>query len=177
MIIDVSDILKEVGAIKEFKGEVLLQNMLLSGEPLKFLNPLTIKGNILNSGGTLLLDARVIGEIMLQCGSCAELFVHDLNFCFQAELKATPEEDDPDIFVYQGDHVSIRDIIAEFLLLELPIRRRCKEDCKGICPDCGKNLNLFQCECEEEDKSKQEEEIDSRLLSLKKFFSTQGKEV
>ena len=51
------------------------------------------------------------------------------------------------------------------ILLTLPIKRLCKEDCKGLCQQCGNNLNLSTCQCDNDD-------IDPRLAKLKDLFST-----
>jgi len=60
----------------------------------------------------------------------SELAEADLNFAF-----------------YKGSEIDLKDIIEEMIVLEIPIRYLCKEDCKGLCPKCGKNLNQKSCAC------------------------------
>ena len=54
-----------------------------------------------------------------------------------------------EISYYQGDGLLLEDVLREQVLLALPLRAVCREDCKGLCPHCGKNLNLEQCNCAE----------------------------
>ena len=54
-----------------------------------------------------------------------------------------------EIGYYQGDSLSLEDVLREQVLLSLPARTLCKPDCKGLCPRCGKNRNLEACTCEE----------------------------
>ncbi len=54
-----------------------------------------------------------------------------------------------EIGYYQGDSLLLEDVLREQVLLSLPARTLCKEDCKGLCPHCGKNRNLEACSCED----------------------------
>ncbi len=51
---------------------------------------------------------------------------------------------------YEGDGVDLNDVLREFVLLSLPMQRLCRAECKGICPVCGQNRNLNQCQCQAE---------------------------
>ncbi|MBM3211747.1 DUF177 domain-containing protein, partial [Candidatus Poribacteria bacterium] len=55
--------------------------------------------------------------------------------------------DDIGIGYYTGDCIELSDDFRESLLLELPIRILCSENCKGLCPKCGQNLNDGKCDC------------------------------
>jgi uncharacterized protein len=54
-----------------------------------------------------------------------------------------------EISYYEGDGLLLEDVLREQVLLAVPLKAICREDCKGLCPHCGKNLNLAQCSCEE----------------------------
>jgi uncharacterized protein len=54
-----------------------------------------------------------------------------------------------EIGYYQGDSLALEDVLREQVLLSLPVRTLCKEDCKGLCPRCGANRNNQPCTCEE----------------------------
>jgi uncharacterized protein len=54
-----------------------------------------------------------------------------------------------EIGYYQGDSLALEDVLREQVLLSLPVRTLCKEDCKGLCPRCGANRNTHPCKCEE----------------------------
>ncbi|QQR81740.1 MAG: DUF177 domain-containing protein [Deltaproteobacteria bacterium] len=71
-----------------------------------------------------------------------------------------PGDDDDSISYYKTEELDLDDILKESLYLNIPIRDLCKEDCKGLCPQCGQNLNLKTCACKTE-------KIDPRLAALK----------
>jgi uncharacterized protein len=56
--------------------------------------------------------------------------------------------DETEIGYYEESGLSLEDVVREQVLLSLPSRTLCKEDCKGLCPRCGQNLNLETCKCD-----------------------------
>ena len=70
------------------------------------------------------------------------------------------DEGEAEMGFYQGDGLELNDVLREFVLLSLPMQRLCREGCKGICPVCGQNRNLNQCDC-------QAEAADDRWAALK----------
>ena len=66
---------------------------------------------------------------------------------------------------YQGDRLDLGEVVREQVLLGLPLKPLCREDCQGLCPRCGKNRNAGPCGCTPE-----EEEGDPRLEPLRKLF-------
>jgi uncharacterized protein len=62
-----------------------------------------------------------------------------------AELSVTDAE--AEIGYYEGEGLLLEDALREQVLLALPLKTICREDCKGLCPHCGKNLNEVQCSC------------------------------
>ena len=177
MIIDVSDILKDVGASKEFEGNLVLEDMVYQGEKIGFLTPIAVSGRLTNVGELIMLNGRASVKLQLQCGSCTQPFDRMLEFSLEAKLDKTDDPEDPDIFVYEGNAIDLKDIVFEFFLLELPIRKLCSPECRGLCPYCGCNLNLEQCECEQNFAYREQYEVDSRLEVLKRVLSANGEEV
>jgi uncharacterized protein len=58
------------------------------------------------------------------------------------------EEAESELDYYEGDRLDLNDILREVVLLALPMRFTCREDCKGICPQCGQNRNQTVCDCQ-----------------------------
>ena len=97
------------------------------------------------------------GDFELLCARCVEPVPtpvrgeFDLIFRPQAadaepgERSITPDE--TEIGYYDESGLSLEDVVREQVLLSLPSRTLCKEDCKGLCPRCGQNLNLATCNC------------------------------
>lgn len=177
MIVDVSDILKEIGASKNVNCSIVLKDITWQGEPLQFRKPLTITGSLTNSGSILLLNANVRGTVIFQCGLCLEAYEQNLEFLIEARLKKPSQKNNVDDFVYEGNEFDLSKIVWEFLLLEIPTRRCCQENCKGLCPECGANRNKKTCHCINIEENDPDLALDERLQILKDHFSTRGKEV
>lgn len=180
MVINVSDILKEAGLKREINTSIALEDSKWQGEPLKFREPLSVKGNLTNRGNVIILNLTVQGTVIMQCGLCLGNFEQNLDFTFEARLINSPGSDienDIDVFLYEGNEIDLSEILWEFLLLEIPIRRTCKEDCKGLCSQCGTNLNQKTCQCDNAEENDPDLALDERLQILKDHFSTRGKEV
>jgi uncharacterized protein len=104
------------------------------------------------------LRGRFSAGLELQCARCLEPVRHDVNRQFELlyrplgadagrdELSVTDAE--AEIGYYQGEGVLLEDVLREQVLLALPLKTVCRQDCKGLCPQCGKNLNQEQCSCE-----------------------------
>jgi len=103
------------------------------------------------------LKGRLSAGLELQCARCLEPVRQEVKRDFELlyrplgtdagrdELSVTDAE--AEIGYYQGDGLLLEDVLREQVLLALPLKVTCREDCKGLCPQCGKNLNQEQCSC------------------------------
>lgn len=173
MVVDISDILLEVGSSKDFEGNVIIEDIVYQGEDIRFKGPFYIKGNLVNGGETVVLNGHLDGVATLICGMCTEPYDYLVDYDIQVSLKSLPDKEDPDIYVYTDDLIDINEVIIREFLLRLPMKRRCSEECRGLCPYCGINLNEDECQCSDEDH----EPIDSRLEVLKDLFDNRDREV
>ena len=108
-------------------------------------------------------DIRLNGEVAVQletdCARCLEPVATDVKRSFdllyrplgtdggRQELSVTSAE--AEIGYYQGEGLLLEDVLREQVLLAVPLRTICREDCKGLCAQCGANLNTQQCSCAE----------------------------
>jgi uncharacterized protein len=106
-------------------------------------------------------DIRIKGKLEtsleVACARCLDPVLHRVERSFDllyrplgadsghAELSVTDAE--AEIGYYEGDGLLLEDTLREQVLLALPLKTTCREDCKGLCPHCGKNLNEVQCSC------------------------------
>lgn len=109
----------------------------------------------------IIQDIRVQGQLAtsleLNCARCLEPIVQDVKRQFdllyrpvgadagREEMSVTDAE--AEISYYQGEGIALEDVLREQVLLAVPVKAICREDCKGLCPQCGKNLNQEQCSC------------------------------
>jgi uncharacterized protein len=111
----------------------------------------------------LINDIRVTGDLSMRlelaCARCLDPTTHDVARKFdllyrpqgsdagKEEMSVTAAE--AEVSYYQGEGLLLEDVLREQVLLVVPLKAICREDCRGLCPHCGRNLNLEQCTCAE----------------------------
>jgi uncharacterized protein len=107
-------------------------------------------------------EIRVSGElhtrVEMACARCLEPVVEELTRDFDLyyrpmqsisrEEEVRLKVDDTEIAFFEGDGLFLTDVLAEQVLLAIPMKIICRSDCKGLCPHCGANLNSDECRCE-----------------------------
>jgi uncharacterized protein len=139
---------------------------------LKVIGPLTghVRLRRINQG--LLVDGWVELTLELTCTRCLKEFEQPLHVDFTEQFNPTvdvvtglpmPPFDEEEIFPIDEHHlVDLTEAIRQNVLLALPMVTLCQEDCKGLCPQCGHDLNLGPCECQPE--------VDTRMSVLAKLL-------
>lgn len=110
------------------------------------------------SGVEVFFWGTVSSEVIGYCARCLESYTFELSKEFSLVL--VPEErlpprlelteEDLDIAYYQGEEIDLSPLVDEQILLALPTRPLCSEECRGLCPQCGANRNLETCSCKPE---------------------------
>jgi uncharacterized protein len=103
------------------------------------------------------LEGTLSGGIQVLCDRCLEPYHRELEASFRVFLArpshAAEEEDveldeeDLDFDFIRGDEIDLNEIIREQIYLTIPMKSLCREDCLGLCPKCGSNLNRGGCQC------------------------------
>lgn len=162
--LNVAEIRKKLVGERAFNYELEPSELEISSEELELIGAVQAAGRMSNVGDVLLLEASLKAEVKRCCGRCLKEF----TAVTQAEVvekfyQASAENIENDAFVYDSDVIDITDPLRESLLLAEPMQALCKEDCKGLCPVCGADLNQGDCGC---DKLV----VDPRLAALKQFI-------
>jgi uncharacterized protein len=117
------------------------------------LGAVHVTGRLSSAGrpGRFYFSGHLDGTIAASCRRCLtdlELPVQEEVHLIYAEA-GDAEADDPDVFVLnpRADDVDLRPAIREQWLLAVPAFAQCRDDCRGLCPTCGADLNLGACEC------------------------------
>ena len=84
---------------------------------------------------------------------------------YESGSNAALSEEELAVSVFDEGSIDVDEIVKEQILLAVPARTLCREDCKGICPECGTDLNTGQCDCAAE-------EVDPRWAALKSLKET-----
>jgi uncharacterized protein len=122
------------------------------------------------------IQGRLATRLELSCARCLEPVMQDVKREFDLlyrpqgadagrdEMSVTDAE--AEISYYEGEGILLDDVVREQVLLAAPLKVTCREDCKGLCPLCGTNLNQEQCSCavaQEEPRWAALKEIRSKL--------------
>jgi uncharacterized protein len=112
---------------------------------------------------SLIQDIRLNGDlatsIEVPCARCLEPVVQDVKRRFDllyrplgadaGREESTVSGTESEISYYEGEGLLLEDVLREQVLLAVPLKAICRQDCKGLCPQCGANLNVTQCSCAE----------------------------
>ncbi len=134
-------------------------------EALSFHAPVHVQLRVNNTSKAILVNGTIHTELNVMCGRCLEPFIYPLNLTFQDEwvfsAQATEDLLETALFLDKNE-VEINERIFEQIVLALPMKFTCSEECLGLCPTCGTNRNLTPCHCGEE-------AIDPRFATLSKW--------
>jgi len=144
-------------------------------DDIKVIGPLNGYVRMRRTNQGLLVDGWVELTLELSCNRCLKEFELPMHVNFEELFYPTVDVvsglplapfDEDEIFPIDARHqVDLTEAIRQNLLLNLPMMVVCQEDCKGLCPQCGQNLNLGSCECEPE--------VDARLSVLKTLLQNE----
>ena len=111
-------------------------------------------GKVTNHSGLLLLEGTLEPDLRAVCGRCGNVFEYAVPVPIRAKITdKVADSADEDEFVLMSDcAVDIEELIRTTLVLELPTRFLCREDCKGLCPKCGADLNEGECGCDHSER-------------------------
>ena len=137
-----------------------------------FVTPVQVKGSIRSfassgprTSGRPRASPRMRYAYSMPCNRCLTLTRKELchNISHVIVNKLNDEEDFEDYIVIEGDELDLDELIYSDIILLTPTKFLCKEDCKGLCPTCGKNLNEGDCACAKQ-------QTDPRLEALRQLL-------
>ena len=114
------------------------------------------KADFIRTDVGILITASCVAEVRRTCGRCLSPFTTDIHFSFTEEFFSPPDADTEvsggpfgeERFTIDERHVlNISDAVRQYTILEQPFQALCRSDCRGLCPQCGANLNEAQCSC------------------------------
>ncbi len=159
MKLDLKQIARKPGATLPFDFELDLSQFEWNGER-PIAEPIHVEGVVRNRAGALLLNARLTARLSLVCDRCAKPFSREKTVEYETLLSSELEngENDEIVLLDKDEQLDLDELMSDVFILNLDTKNLCSEDCKGICPGCGVDLNVGQCRCKKE--------IDPRLAKL-----------
>ncbi len=149
MQLDITSILSVQGNSLPVSGKILLDSVVFCGTEFVFGEEAEISGTIVNNSGVFVLNADVKGKVTVNCARCGKLT--DAEFSFELNEKLIKQGSpctDEEATLFDGSVIDIKELVLNGFLMNAPSKYLCKEDCKGICPVCGKNRNETDCDCD-----------------------------
>ena len=146
-----------------FEYEMDLSDLEFSGcSSLK--KPVKIKGAAKNRAGVVFIELTAESTISAPCDRCAADIERKESLPLTyVVVQETEGEDTEDFVVAEDQKVDLDPLVRDDIVIRYPSKLLCSPDCKGLCPNCGKNLNEGDCNCAKE-------QTDPRLDALKAFF-------
>ncbi len=159
MILDLKKAFITEGYLQPIKYELDLSDVDYYGVfPMK--TPVAISGEVTNRAGVVHLRIHCAVLYEAPCDRCgntaAKQVAVDSEYILTTELQ---NEDNDSLLLIEDMELNLDELCRTDVLLHIPMKHLCREDCKGICPKCGKNLNEGSCGCSFK-------EIDPRLQAL-----------
>jgi uncharacterized protein len=141
-------------------------------ERVKLRAAAEVNGKIRLAGNEVFVNGHVDTRAQVECDRCLKPVEVPVNADFELEYISGSEyetsaaaeltEAEMSVSVFDGKAIDVDEIVKEQILLTVPTRMLCREDCKGICPECGTDRNTGECSCVTSD-------IDPRWAALKKL--------
>jgi uncharacterized protein len=153
MQVNVAQLLKgAIGSVRDYEVDGVID---VTGDSNS--SPVHGKVALTRTDRSILVQGVVDSEVELFCSRCLNLFRCPLSLNIEEEYFPTTDiisgaslspSDDPDHFTIDERHVlDLTEALRQCALLAMPMKPLCREDCAGLCPNCGRNLNLGPCAC------------------------------
>ena len=152
MRLGLAQIMDRPGAVVPFSCSVDLSD-LQYGASHPVTEPVEASGTVRNTAGVLVMSGSTKTCLHGVCDRCAAEFSREVEYPIQAVLVeelANEENEDEWVFPLEGESADLQDIVRTVFVLNMESKLLCKPDCKGLCCQCGKNLNDGPCSCQKE---------------------------
>ena len=128
----------------------------------EYLQPPVAYGVVSNEAGILHMRGSITADMLCVCDRCGQEFESTKETAVDAVLVEEESEDNPELFVLEGTEIDAQEVLSTCFILDMETKFLCREDCKGLCARCGRNLNLGPCGCGKE--------IDPRFAVLEQLL-------
>lgn len=160
MLLKLKDVFINDGSRFEFDYSLPLSELDINGD-YPFKSPVRVLGTAVNRAGVVELNVDAVFEYTTRCDRCFVPMTKQMKLSFAHGLATELIDEENDDYIETPDYtLELDEVVISDILLNLPSKMLCRDDCKGLCPDCGANLNEGDCGCNIQ-------KIDPRLEALK----------
>lgn len=163
MLFELKSVFQNEGEEKVVEYELDFASIDIDGV-FPFKTPINVTATAKNRASLVSLTIDVSFAYVRNCDRCCEEFTKQMNMSFTHNLAQTLVDDGNDDYIETPDFtLELDEVVTSDILLSLPQKNLCKNDCKGLCTNCGQNLNNGDCKCNNM-------QIDPRLEILKQLI-------
>ena len=155
---------------RNFAREYQADDLTFDAQELRLVEPVRVTGRIRRKAEAVELRGKLATRVAVPCGRCLKSveFPIEVEFterftpavAWKNEEQHELDPEDLDLAVFDGQAIELDDLVKEEIVLAMPGHTLCREECKGLCPNCGNDLNESSCDCAAN-------QIDSRWEKLK----------
>ena len=162
MLLNVKPILHTPGKRMDFQFSMDLSDLEFAGR-YPVTQPVEVTGQVRNTADVLELELTARTTLDAVCDRCGKAFPQEKEVTYQCLLaEELQNEDNDEIVLLEDGQADVGDLARTAFILGMDTKTLCSEDCKGLCPRCGADLNLGPCSCQKE--------TDPRLAVLAKLL-------
>lgn len=145
----------DVARLKRSPGESVSSQLMadmppieMTGEKISFDGPVKADLNATNTGQAIMVEGTISGLLQLDCCRCLEQFCYPFEVPFtETYTTAVEKAKEEEVIPFSGDILDITPEVLKCIIMALPMKAVCHEECQGLCPGCGQNLNQGRCGC------------------------------
>ena len=163
MVINFSDLLSKKNRKKQISLSFELEPFEFEGEEIRAIEKVYVEGVAISENDVIVINASIKTKLQLSCSRCLDTFIYPIDIDIEERFTNDKELQNEETMFVDSDTLNITEIIENSIISTLPIKRLCKEDCKGLCSQCGANKNVENCSCLDYD-------VDIRLAKLRELF-------
>ena len=168
MLLNVKPILHTPGKRMDFQFSMDLSDLEFAGR-YPVTQPVEVTGQVRNTADVLELELTARTTLDAVCDRCGKAFPQEKEITYRCLLaEELQNEDNDEIVLLEDGQADVGDLARTAFILGMDSKTLCSEDCKGLCPRCGADLNLGTCSCQKE--------VDPRLAVLAKLLENDKKE-
>lgn len=149
MLLRLKQLFDREGERKDLYLDIPLEELGIYSGVGTFMSPISLRGEIVNRAGVVTLSYSLKVMIRHLCDRCLNEFDREYDLTFEHILIRGESLDEDEYVSCPDDTLDVNELAISDLLLVMPTKILCRDDCKGLCPDCGKDLNLGECGCGE----------------------------
>lgn len=165
MKLDIKELFDAPGTQISVSEDIDFSDVDIWGQKI-YSSPVHIDGLFSNRSGMVTFKYNAVSNLRFNCDRCGKSSVRKEENSFEHWLARELESEDNDEFILiPNGIIDLDELVKADVTLELPFQLLCKDDCKGLCPICGLDLNEKTCDCKKN-------QVDSRLEKLKMLLDT-----